>query len=76
MASVSGEFTAIEKSSGNGTVIGSTGLIGLVSAAYYPGVINSINEAGDASTISAYKLFDNYPNPFNPNTELCLTLPR
>jgi hypothetical protein len=75
VASASGELTAINKTNGLGTVIGSTGLIGLVSAAYYPGVINSINETSDGSLISAYKLFDNYPNPFNPSTVIRFTIP-
>ncbi|GAB1349452.1 hypothetical protein MASR1M107_16660 [Ignavibacteriales bacterium] len=68
-------FFSINKNSGTGTLIGSTGLGGIVSSAYYPGVINSIGSELPNSLVTDYKLFDNYPNPFNPTTVIRFNTP-
>lgn len=68
-------LVSINKGSGAGSVIGSTGLAGLVSSAYYPGVINSIGGEVPASIVGTYMLYDNYPNPFNPSTVIRYALP-
>ncbi|MCA0387380.1 MAG: T9SS type A sorting domain-containing protein [Bacteroidetes bacterium] len=75
MLSETANLYAISKNNGTGTLVGSTGLVGIVSSAYYPGVINSIGNDGLNTLITDYKLYDNYPNPFNPNTMIRFSIP-
>ncbi|OQY72158.1 MAG: hypothetical protein B6D45_09330, partial [Ignavibacteriales bacterium UTCHB3] len=74
----SSEFASlisIDRSNGAGTSIGSTGLKGLVSSACRVDVVNSVQTESAGSVVSDYKLYDNYPNPFNPVTVIKFAVP-
>lgn len=69
------EFIEIDPVMGSGTLIGNTGVNGLLSVAYLPGEPSSIFENGDLVTPFEYNLNQNYPNPFNPTTNISYSLP-
>ena len=58
---------------GEGTLIGSTGIKGIDGMAYaYDGIV----DVEDNQVVNKFVLEQNYPNPFNPETTINFTIPR
>ena len=72
---VSDLFT-INVNTGEGTIVGSVGLMALTDLAFAEtGFIVSVDGSDDKTIPTDYTLFQNYPNPFNPSTAIEFSLP-
>ncbi len=60
-----------------GSTGGSTGFVGKLykARAYFPSGPTGVTGGGE-DAIAGYRLYDNYPNPFNPTTTITYDLPR
>ena len=60
-----------------GTLVGMTGVTGLVSIAMRTdSMVTSVRPSDDDQLPEVYSLSQNYPNPFNPSTEIVFGLPQ
>ena len=73
-ASTANNLIAIDKSTGVGTLIGSTGLLDLKAIALSPSITVGI-DTKEIAIPGEYALQQNYPNPFNPSTQIKFSLP-
>jgi hypothetical protein len=69
------DFFSINKETGAGTIIGSTGQNHIQTVAMLPSSITSIAEGNEAEIPTQFTLSQNYPNPFNPSTTINFGLP-
>ncbi len=69
------KLIAINSETGEGTLVGSTGIKGLQGLAFaYDGLVGVNDEITNQPT--KFELSQNYPNPFNPTTIISYALPR
>jgi hypothetical protein len=64
---------SIDKSTGAGTIVGSTGFRGVLGLTFAPDSITSVTQ--EQMQPNDFVLFNNYPNPFNPTTTIEFALP-
>jgi hypothetical protein len=69
----SSNLLTIDTTSGIGTLVGATGILGINGLAISPGVVGI--EPISSSIPDKYELYQNYPNPFNPVTNIKFDLP-
>lgn len=75
-STVINNFISLDKETGVGNLVGSTGLRHLIGLAYvFDGTTNISEDIVDNNIPSDYKLSQNYPNPFNPSTVIEFSLP-
>jgi len=68
------KLIAINSETGEGTLVGSTGIKGLLGLAFaYDGLVGVNDEITNQPT--KFELSQNYPNPFNPTTVISYALP-
>jgi hypothetical protein len=73
-ATVDNNLISIDKTTGIGTLIGSTGLFDLKAIALSPSITVGI-DTKETAIPGEYALDQNYPNPFNPSTQIKFALP-
>ncbi|MHB1049132.1 MAG: T9SS type A sorting domain-containing protein [Bacteroidota bacterium] len=64
----------IDTATGQGTYIGSSGMMNLVSLAMDPSTVAGTRKSGNSAP-EIFTLYQNYPNPFNPSTTISYYLP-
>ncbi len=70
------DFIQIDKTTGAGTLIGSTGAMQVTGLAFArTGVVGVEEPLANSQLPKDYSLKQNYPNPFNPSTKIEYTLP-
>ncbi len=69
------DFIQIDKATGAGTVIGSSGVMEVNGLAYARTGTVGIKDEGNSQLPKDYSLKQNYPNPFNPSTRIDYSLP-
>jgi len=74
LAGVPNNLISINKTTGVGTVIGSTGINNITGLSYSPAGPSSVSS--EAVVPTAYTLSQNYPNPFNPSTTIEYSIPK
>ena len=67
------DLVQINTSTGEGTIVGSTGFENVLGLAYLTGEISSVEN--DLPAVTIFALEQNYPNPFNPSTIIKFQLP-
>jgi photosystem II stability/assembly factor-like uncharacterized protein len=66
----------VDSLTGVGTLIGSTGVQGLLAIAMRAdSLVTGVVEDGKTGVPTSYALHQNYPNPFNPTTQIAYDLP-
>jgi hypothetical protein len=69
------DLFSIDKLTGVGTLIGSTGIKDIKALGFSLGNITSVHENSEVKIPAEYVLEQNYPNPFNPSTQIKFGLP-
>jgi len=73
-ASQPANFISIDKITGIGSVIGSTGVTNLTGLCFSFNAFQGVTEVKNIPT--TYNLTQNYPNPFNPSTSIQYSIPK
>ena len=74
VSSQSSSLVSINTTTGAGTLIGATGILGINGLAISPESTGIQNISGNVP--EKYELYQNYPNPFNPVTNIKFDLPK
>jgi immune inhibitor A len=66
-------FISINKTTGEGLLVGAVGLNGITGIAFSSSTVSWVNK--EAKLPSSFSLMQNYPNPFNPSTSIEYSIP-
>lgn len=70
------DFISINATTGDGTVVGSTGKKSVSGLGYTKTMVTSVDDNSGSQAPKEFALNQNYPNPFNPSTSIEFSLPR